>query len=222
MAAATNVTVHVSSPTTLASCKTYSNTARAQANNHVQVSATASTIVQCPPPIHPGTIGFWRNWRNHYTSAQHQKLIDYIKLHNPKVYNAAGYPLTSAKVDAIYNYGSATPRDQQILGQLTALKFDLAVTQLDGTNGIVQKNDDICLNGALNVSSISGATAFFGTATPTVGQVVAYVEARWTGKLTTTRSDWKFNFASDSQRSMIINVLSGINEGTIITNAGCP
>ncbi|MFP5361742.1 MAG: DUF11 domain-containing protein [Thermoleophilia bacterium] len=39
--------VHVVSPTTSASCKTYSNTASANATNHAQVQASASTTVNC-------------------------------------------------------------------------------------------------------------------------------------------------------------------------------
>jgi hypothetical protein len=127
-----------------------------------------------------------------------------------------------AKLDAILNVGNSTPRDQMILAQHTGMKLNLAVTQKDGTGGIVQKNDDICMAGTANVSNIAGATAFFGTSTPTIRQVVNAVESRWNGTLTATRSDWKFNFASNAQRDMIINVLTGINEGTILTSQGCP
>ncbi len=59
--------------------------------------------------FHPGTIGFWRNWRNHYTSSQFQLLINYLKTNNASVYNKPGYPLTIAVVDAIYNFGSCNP-----------------------------------------------------------------------------------------------------------------
>jgi hypothetical protein len=172
--------------------------------------------------FHAGTIGFWKNWRNQYTSTQLQLLIDYLKTNNPLVYNEAGYPLTIQKVDAIFNVGAKTPRDQMILAQLTALKFNLAITQLDGTSGLVQKNDDICLAGMVDVSGISGATAFFGTSTPTIQQVVDEVENRWTGNLTTSRSNWKFNFSNNTQRDRIIKVLTGINEGTIVMSSGCP
>ena len=43
-----DVTVHVSSHTTSASCATYPNTATAQATNNPAVSADASVTVQCP------------------------------------------------------------------------------------------------------------------------------------------------------------------------------
>lgn len=109
-----------------------------------------------------------------------------------------------------------------ILAQFTALKINLAITQLDGTGGLVQKKDDICTAGVVNVSGSSGAAAFFGTSTPTVGQVVNAVESRWTGNLTTNRNNWTFNFANNTQRDMIINVVSGINEGTLVMSSGCP
>ena len=109
-----------------------------------------------------------------------------------------------------------------ILAQFTGMKFNLAITQLAGSGGLVQKNDDICLAGVVNVSSISGATAFFGTSTPTIQQIVSAVENRWTGNLTTNRDDWSFSFTSTAQRDMIITVLTRINEGTIIVSSGCP
>ena len=130
--------------------------------------------------------------------------------------------LTITKVNAIFNFGKKTPRDQMILAQFTALKFNLAITQLDGSGGLIQYNDDICLAGVVDVSGISGATAFFGTSTPTVQQVVDAVENRWSGNLTTNRNNWAFNFSNNTQRDVIIKVLTGINEGTIIVSSGCP
>ncbi len=176
--------------------------------------------------FHPGTIGFWKNWRNHYTSAQAQLLINYLKTNNPRVYNKDlilnnADDFTIAKWDAIFNVGTRTPREQMILAQFTALKLNLAITQLDGTGGLVQKNDDLCTAGVVDVSSISGATAFFGTSTPTVGQIVNAVENRWTGNLTTNRNNWTWNL-TNAQKDMIINVVTGINEGTLVMSSGCP
>lgn len=110
--------------------------------------------------------------------------------------------------------------DEVIVRPISPAVF-LAITQLDGSGGLVQKNDDICVAGTVNVSGISGATAFFGTSTPTVGQIVNAVESRWTGKLTTNRSDWKWNL-TNAQKDMLINVISGINEGTLVMSSGCP
>jgi hypothetical protein len=73
----------------------------------------------------------------------------------------------------------------------------------------------------VDVSGISGATAFFGTSTPTIQQIVNKVESKWTGKLTTNRGDWKWNLTT-SQKDMLIKVLSGINEGTLVLSSDCP
>ena len=98
------------------------------------------------------------------------------------------------------------------------MKSNLAVTALDPNPP--QKNDDICLGGVVNVGGISGAASYFGTATPTVGQVVAAIESKWNGNLTTNRNNWLFNL-SNSNKTMFITVLSGINEGTIVQSTGC-
>ena len=154
-------------------------------NNNGRTSSCGTETVKVS--VHPGTLGFWRNWRNHYTPTQFQLLINYLMTNNPKVYNANTAvmtdDLTSAKVDAIFTFGNGVPRDQMILAQLTAAKFNLAITQLQGTGGLVQKNDNICLAGTVDVSSISGAAALFGTSTPTIKQIVDLVEGRWTGSL---------------------------------------
>jgi prealbumin domain-containing protein len=164
--------------------------------------------------IHPGTIGFWRNWRNHYSTGQMNTIISYIIAHNPTVY--ATPDLTIAIYDAIFNYGKGNPKvEQQILGQLTGLKSNLAVSALDPNPP--QLNDDICTSGVVNVSGISGATAYFGTSTPTIGQVVTAIESKWTGTLGTNKAQWSFSL-TNAQKTMFIAVLSGINEGTIIVS----
>jgi uncharacterized repeat protein (TIGR01451 family) len=48
LASGASASVHVTSPTVFSSCSTYPNTALAQATNNPQVSASASTSVQCP------------------------------------------------------------------------------------------------------------------------------------------------------------------------------
>ena len=186
------------------------------------MQATATTSVNC---LHPGTIGFWKNWRNQYSSTQIQALINYLKANNPKVYNkdlinGTADDLTIAIVDAIFNVGSGTPRSQMTLAQLTSVKLNLAITQLKGTSGLVQKNDNVCLAGLVNVSGISGAAALFGTSTPTIKQVVDFTEGKWNGKLSTKTSDWKFNL-TNAQYDTLIKVLTGINEGTIVLTSGC-
>jgi hypothetical protein len=50
--------------------------------------------------------------------------------------------------------------------------------------------------------------------------VVAAVEARWTGTLTTTKSNWTFNM-TQAQKDAVINTLTRINVGTIVLTSGC-
>jgi len=107
-----------------------------------------------------------------------------------------------------------------ILAQLTGLELNLAITATQGTCG-AQFNANICLAGIVNVAGIPGATTLFGTSTPTVGQVVAFVTSKWIGTLTTNRNDWKFNLTTP-QKDTVIQTLSGINQGTLIVSSGCP
>ncbi|HSL44287.1 MAG TPA: hypothetical protein VK897_12695, partial [Anaerolineales bacterium] len=202
------------------------NLATRTATFNLDPGETVKCVFTNTKDFHAGTIGFWKNWRNHYTSSQFQLLINYLKTNNPKIYNKdlinnTADDLTIAKHDTILNVGNKTTREQMILAQFTALKFNLAITQLQGTSGLVQKNDNLCTAGVVDISSISGATAFFGTSTPTVGQIVNAVENRWTGKLTTNRSDWKWNLTT-AQKDMLIKVITGINEGTLVMSSGCP
>ena len=123
-------------------------------------------------------------------------------------------------------FRSKPPTEQQILGQLTSLKLNLAVTACNGTAGVVQYNDNLCLSGIVNVSGISGAQTFFDldkNGVVTVGEVVKKVESLWSGKLTTNRADWKFSKVpvTKAQQSMIISVLAGINEGKLVLTSGC-
>ena len=77
MPAGTDATVHISSPTTTASCATYTNTASASASNHATVTSTATTIVRCQPPgeFAGCTPGFWKQkqhfqfWTAPYTTS---------------------------------------------------------------------------------------------------------------------------------------------------------
>jgi uncharacterized repeat protein (TIGR01451 family) len=212
-----SVSVHVTASPTTSQCGVYTNTATAGSDQTDTVTSSAVTKVVCPPP--PGTVDFWRDWRKRYTSTQEQLLVDYIKVNNPKVFNKSGYPLTIAKVDAILKYGTSPTSNQKLLGELTAFEHNLATTALDGTGGLVQYNPNVCTAGLVDVTAIGGATAFFGTSTPTIHQIIAAIENRWTGKLTTKKTDWKWNL-NEAQKTTLITVLSAINSGTIAVT-GC-
>jgi hypothetical protein len=62
LAAGATATVHVTSPTTEASCGTYGNTASFTSGNAGTGSASDTTVVKCPPPPSGEgcTPGFWK------------------------------------------------------------------------------------------------------------------------------------------------------------------
>jgi hypothetical protein len=172
--------------------------------------------------IHPGTIGFWRNWRNHYTSTQFQALFNYLKKNNAAVYAS----LNITNYDAIFKFPKGgLGRDQMILAQLTGVKSNLAIS--DPCMTLEQKNDDIFLNGSLvDLSPIPGATAYFDTNHDdkvTIQEVVNKIESKWTGTLLTAYPNkYEVGFGSFSPLTddKVIEVLTGINEGWLVMDAG--
>jgi uncharacterized repeat protein (TIGR01451 family) len=231
LAAGASKTVHVSGSTANIPCGELTNTVTVAATNEpsdkrANNTSSATISVAC---AEIGTPGFWRNWRNHYSDSQMQTLINYLKTNNAAIYNKDGKngtadDLTIAKVDAIYDFkdgDGGVSRSQMILAQLTALKLNLAVTQLEGVNGIQRLLPKVCSNGVVNVSSISGASAFFGSATPTIATEYTTVESKWTGKLTTNPADWSFNMTDSVAGSLVIPVITGTNGGTLLLSNGC-
>jgi hypothetical protein len=196
--------------------------------------------------LHPGTIGFWRNWNNHYTQPQFQSLVNWVVTNNCAVYATGtthGGPqcfigwfgqvfnnntaqLTIPEFTAIMTFGKGTPRGQMVLAQLTGLKLDLAISA--NNPPLTQFNDNLCTGGLLDLMNVPGALAFFGTITPTVQQVLDKVEPYWIGNLGSTNpKDWKFGNPTTKQEwssstyDMIITVLTGMNEGSLVTSSGC-
>ncbi len=164
-----------------------------------------------------GTIGFWRNWSNQYTNTNFNTLEGYVSAHNPTVFTG----LTTSITDNIFHYTPKTTTDQKLLAQLLALKLNLAITALQGTGtpAMVQQHTNVCLAGTVDVSGISGASAFFGSSTPTVGSVISGVEGTWTGD---NPINHVYTFSgSDAQKSMLHSVVDGINTGAILTSTGC-
>jgi hypothetical protein len=116
--------------------------------------------------------------------------------------------------------GNATPRNQMILAQLTALKTEPGDHAAPGLERADPVPPEHLPQRDGQRGRHRGRDAFFGTSTPTIGQVVNAVESRWTGNLTTNRNDWNWNL-TNAQKDMIIQVLSGINQGNLILSPGC-
>ena len=167
-------------------------------------------------PVEIGTIGFWRNWRNHYNETQLGALMTFVAGNNPTVYGQAGNLLDASRIDAIYAFKKAKPSAQVLLAQLTALKLNLAASALH-----LNEAGEICAGGTVSVAAIPGASSQFGSSTPTVAAVVAWIESRWTGTLTTRPADWSFAL-SKSQVSTAQSVVESINSGIGVLSTGCP
>ena len=172
---------------------------------------------------HPGSHGFWKNWRNHYSSATIQLVIDRTKADAPAVFNHdlilnTADDLTIAKLDAIFKFGSKATADQKLLAQLLAVRLDLAVTALQP--GVRNLNDDICLAGTVDVGSINGGSALFGGPIRTISQVTTSVDARWTGQLSTAAAQWTFS-GTKAEVSTMNGVLEGIASGSLVIFSGC-
>jgi hypothetical protein len=186
---------------------------------------TPYTTVLQTAGITLGSVGYWRNWRGHYTSAQLQQIIDYLKSNVTPVFNhdevaLTADDLTAAKIDAIYEFPKKPTTTQQVLAHFTSLSLDLALTQLAKQAGLDQPNGAICLAGTVDVSGINGAVALLGTSTPTIAQVTTFVASKWNGVLTTNRASWSFGLTG-SQQNTLLAVLGAINNGSIIVTTGC-
>jgi hypothetical protein len=172
---------------------------------------------------HSGTIGFWKNWRNHYSSGTIQIVIDRVKTDFPAVFNHDfvlnnADDLTIAKLNAILDVGSKTSADQMILAQLLAVRLDLAVTALGP--GVKNVNDNICLPGTVATGSIGGGSALFGAVIRTIAHVGATVEGRWAGQLSTSKGQWAFA-GTKAQKATMNGVLEGIASGSLVLFSGC-
>lgn len=227
LAASATRTVHITGTVPPGACgTTVVNTATGAVSNESSADtqdnrATATVSIVCPEV---GTIGFWRNWRNHYTAAQLALLLANARARTPEIYDedgltGTGDDLSAQKLDALFTFGSKPSVDQRLLAQLTALELDLAVTELDGTAGIKQKHADVCESGRIQLSGIPGGTTFFGTATPTIAQALGALAGHWTGALTGKKPVWRFNLTA-AQKTMLLNALTGTNEGPLLIG-GC-
>ncbi|HXV75278.1 MAG TPA: hypothetical protein VD788_03095, partial [Candidatus Polarisedimenticolaceae bacterium] len=126
-----------------------------------EVSCTFFNVMR----LHPGSSGFWRNWRNQYASWQlEDALADgfssspiYDDLFDP----ATGVLLPSAvdTVDRIYdNRQDQDQPTQPLLREITSTMFNLTVSNsTDPVVAAMQQNDDICYECLLDLSSIPGA-----------------------------------------------------------------
>ena len=175
--------------------------------------------------IHPGSSGFWRNWSNHYNSSEFDSVLAEGLTGSPvysDLFDGGGNLLPQAAdwVDQIYDSGGG-PIDQALLRELTSTLLNLAVSKSeDPAIRALQKNDDICRDCLLDLSSVPGGDALIEQWAPCaqpgqliIQDVIDVAEATWTGSLP---GNWQFGLLSESERGVLAQILGGINSGTVV------
>jgi hypothetical protein len=173
--------------------------------------------------IHPGSSGFWRNWRNHYTEAQLRTILAASLSVSPvyrSLFDAGGAlrPDAVALVDAIYAYAGGN----KMMSELTTALLDLGVsTSSDPAVRALQRNDDVTRDTALDLASMPGAEARIRSLAPCdfatavrIGDVVDVAEAAWTGDV--AAGVYAFDGLSAADQATIGSVLGAFNQGSIV------
>jgi len=201
-----------------------------------QVRGGASIQIDLPPggevhctftnklTIHPGSSGFWRNWRNHNTDSEFRKILVEGLSDSPiyaHLFEACGGLRADAiqKVDAIYSANSTD--EQKLLKELTSTLLNLAVsTSSDPAIRTLQNNDDICHDCLLDLSPIAGAELLIRERAPCIlptvvriGDPIDVAEASFSGNGSGSVS---FTALTASEVVTLTRVFEGINQGTVV------
>jgi hypothetical protein len=178
--------------------------------------------------LHPGSSGFWRNWRNHYVEDELTGVMAYAFV-DSGVYDdlfdeeGALIPEAVEVLDDIYDQSSGTTHEeQQVLRELTTAKLNLAVSKSpDPEIRALQRNDDVCLDCIVDLSGIPDAEELIRALHPglifgdlTVRDVVDTVEAQWDGSL--VPQNWSFGLLTSAELSLLAKILEGINQGDVL------
>ena len=176
--------------------------------------------------IHPGSSGFWRNWRNHYSDAQLRLILAQALAGSPvyrSVFDEAGTlrPDAIAIVDAIYESGGGTD-ERKLMMELTSTMLNLGVSASDDPAvHALQRNDDITWDTRLHLATMPGAETLIRALAPCdiaagvrIGDVVAVAEASWTGDVATR--GYRFDGLASSERATLGGVFGAINQGSVV------
>jgi hypothetical protein len=173
--------------------------------------------------LHPGSAGFWRNWSNHYTSAEFRAILEgalagspiYTELFDP--YTGALSSDAIARIDAIFAENGTTAH---LLREITSTLLNLAVSQ-DPALQPLQQNDDICLECVLDLDEIPGAAELLASlapcdlpGVPRIADAIAVAEATWNGSLST--GNYSFGSLTGTQLTILDGVFGGINQGNAV------
>jgi len=180
------------------------------------------TFTNAPPTIHPGSSGFWKNWRNHYTDAQF-KLILVEALRGSPVYAPLFDPATGAvrpdaiaAIDAIYDSGADTDA-KRLLRELTSTMLNIGVSSVNNPAvHVLQNNDDVTRDTKLRLSA--GDEALIRALAPCdiaagvrIGDVIDIAEATWSGNVLT--GSYSFNALTSNQQATIGAIFGSFNIG---------
>ncbi len=177
--------------------------------------------------IHPGSSGFWKNWRNHYTDAQFRAILS-ASLSGSLIYRPLFDPITGALrsdavtiIDAIYSSGGGSDA-QKALMELTSTLLNIGVSN-DANPAIhaLQLNADITRDTKLNLTTMPGAETLIRSLAPCdiaagvrIEDVIDIAEAGWTGDI--VARSYRFDGISASVVSTLGAVFGSINEGSIV------
>ena len=167
-----------------------------------------------------GTIGFWKNWSNHFSSTQMTTLTNYVKTNNPQPFTNLVY----TDVKPIMTFTSGTPQNQKLLAQLLATKLDLAVTA--NSPPLTNKNSNVCTGAQVDISGSSTSVKLFlaesaSATTISLGDVVDEIEAISLGTTLSPTPTVTFSPPPGVSVPTLIDLLSKINSGTTLLTSGC-
>ena len=218
------VTENPSGPWSVSSVCVFPDGSRVNGGASINVTPPAGATVTCTFTnalhIHPGSSGFWKNWRNHYTDAQFRSILDAAFRGSP-VYTSLFVGGTGALrsdavslIDAIYGSGGATDA-RRLLTELTTTMLNLAVSTNPSVHAL-QLNDDISRDTKLKLDAatealIRGLAPCDIAAGVRIGDVIDIAEAKWTGNI--AAGDYRFDLLAASSQQILGNVFGAINVG---------
>jgi hypothetical protein len=179
------------------------------------------TFTNSPPTIHPGSSGFWKNWRNHYTDAQF-KLILVEALRGSPIYTSIFDPVTGqvrsdgiSAIDAIY--GGTDTDARRLLKELTSAMLNIGVSSVNNpVVHVFQENDDVTRDTKLRLSA--GDEALVRSLAPCdfaagvrIGDVIDAAEATWSGNV--LAGTYSFNALTSSQQATLGAIFGSFNIG---------
>ncbi|HKQ62846.1 MAG TPA: MopE-related protein, partial [Candidatus Polarisedimenticolaceae bacterium] len=173
--------------------------------------------------LHPGSAGFWRNWRNHYTNSEFLAILQ-ASLAGSPIFATLFDPITGqpradiiTRIDAIFASNGTVAH---LLREITSTLLNLGVSQVPAIEGL-QRNDDICLECVLDLDELPASAALLRQRAPCdlastlrIADAVAVAEAAWSGNLSS--GVWTFVALSGGELSALDAVFGGINQGNAV------